>query len=453
MPRQRSVSRRYKGETDLSLSLLPKQLQLLNSDASVAALIGGYGSGKSYGGAAKALQLCIENEGLDGMIVAPSYKMLARVTLPTFLEMAKPLILQHHRQDARIDLCNGSRIWYGSADNPGSLEGSNLAWFWLDEGRLVSSVAYNIMLGRLRVGAAKRLQGVVTSTPTSGGWLEREFAVKKPGRECIHCSSRDNTYLAADYIDTLMETYSEAQVRVYIDGEWAKYEGLVYPEFDVRQNVIVYEPRKEWPLVAGVDFGYRYPACVVGQIVRDEIRTPSYCVPEGSLVIFAEEVPNGMSTEALGERIGRRFGEYSWDFMACDPAGATTSSTASEHGGIMDIQALRNGLIAGGLEGVPIRYVHGANSRIVRSIHTGIEAVRGCLRNARGTSTLYFSDELLKSPSDRGVIRGLKSFQYRDGCQIPLRGQPANQVDHVMDALRYLVRHLRMSGASVIRTA
>ena len=155
-----STSERFSVDVDL----LPKQKALWDSRDRVVGFVAGYGSGKSYGGGAKALQLALANPGLEGMIVAPSHRMLVRVALPAFKRFAKPLIVDENKHDGRIELCNGSVIWLGSVDSPGSCEGSNLAWLWGDEARLwdAGGEAYRILLGRLRDGNASQLQMVLT---------------------------------------------------------------------------------------------------------------------------------------------------------------------------------------------------------------------------------------------------------------------------------------------------
>lgn len=457
MPRRSAAQLRQRvlDAQDVAIELLPKQIDLLNSTAPVVGYIGGYGSGKTYGGAVKALQLATVNAGFEGMLVAPTHKMLVRVTLAAFLRLAKTLIVEHHKQEQRIDLCNGSRVWYASADTPGSLEGSNLAWFTLDEARLVSREAYNILLGRLRVGAAPLLQGVVTTTPTAGGWLQKEFDGGPEGRQLIRSSSRENFFLAEGYVDNLLQSYSKAQAKCYIDGEWSVLEGQVYPEFDRDLHLIDFTPRPEWPVVGGVDFGVRYPAVVLAQIVPRTDKIDGRIVREGSLICFDEDLTGMLSTEALGMRIGKRFPpgmQPSLSWLACDPAGATMSSSASEHGGIMDVLALKNGLKDQGLGDVPVRYVRGPATKQIRSIASGVEKVRARLCNAKGETSLYFAKSLQDSKGrERGVLRAMTGLVYGQGSQKIVRGARAYQLDHISDALRYLIRHIDSRGSGTFQ--
>lgn len=439
---------------DIDVALLPKQRALWDSTDRVVGMVAGYGSGKSHAGGAKALQLALANPGREGMIVAPSHRMLVRVALPAFMRYAKPLVAEYNRHDGRISLLNGSTVWLGSVDSPGSCEGSNLAWIWGDEARLwdAGGEAYRILLGRLRDGGASLLQMVLTTTPKAGGWLQREFDSGMTDRATIRSSSRENTFLADGYVDNLLASYSEAQARAYVEGEWVTLEGGVYPEFDRAKHLIDYVVPDGADVIGGVDFGFRWPAAVFavpypigGTLPSGEI------LPPQSLVVFDEIVDDNMSTEALGARIATMYpagGRNKLTWLGCDPAGASHSSSASEHGGILDVVALRNGMADAGIR-PGIRYVRGSGASVLRSINTGVEKVRGLMRNAKGETRIYFARSMESTRSYRGLVRSIPSYVYKTGTSVPLKGQHADQCDHVMDALRYMIRHYGMVGASV----
>lgn len=434
--------------------LLPKQLELIHATDYVVGLIGGYGSGKSEGGGNKAVQLAVANPGYDGMIVAPTHKMLIRVTLPAFKRAAGKLIREHYKADQYFEMRTGGSVWYGSADSAGSLEGTNLAWWWLDEARLLQSrEAYDILLGRLRIEDAPLTQGVITTTPVAGGWLQDEFDGGKPGRRCIHTSSRENWYLKKGYVDNLLASYSPAQARAYIDGEWVTLSGAVYPEYDTARHVVDYLPDPALPVIAGLDFGFRWPAVVYAQqLEHAQTMSNGVMAPPGSLVVFSEDVPDDISTESLAIRVAERFrvgGGLRLDWIACDPAGSLLSPYSSaESSGLTDVTALKRGLADAGLGGVRVRYVYGKGSGPIRGIGTGIEKVRARMLNARGETRLFFARSL-GTQSRRGLLRALPAFAYADGTSTPIRGKASGQIDHVLDGLRYLVRHVDMAHARV----
>jgi hypothetical protein len=429
-------------------------MELISSTSEVVGFIGGYGSGKTEGGAHKSVQLACVNPGEEGMIVAPTYKMLVRVTRRAFERVAKRagIIKRHWVADSLYELTNGSLVWYGSCDNPTSLEGSNLAWGWMDEARLAKRVAYEIMLGRMRVASAVLVQLVLTTTPKAGGWLQDEFDSNTPGRQIIRASSRENFFLKKGFIDNLLRTYSAAQVRAYVDGEFVTLTGSVYPEFDPLVHVVDYEPDPDLPVIAGLDFGVRWPAVVYAQRLESHTMFGNVRAAPGSIVVFDEDMIEGIATEGLGMRIVDwvNGSGLSIDWIACDPAGAImTARAAIESGGITDVTSLRDVLRANGLGDIRLRYAYGTGSGALRSINTGIEKVRSRLLNARGDVGLFFARSMQQKRSARGLLRAIPSFAYREGTSIPMRGESANQIDHALDALRYLIRHLDLKQPRV----
>ncbi len=116
------------------------QAAYLASTARVAAMLGGYGSGKSRALAEKMLDLAAANPGCDGMLVAPTWGVLHKTTLRQFYDVSDPdagacpreLVAEVNAGKRYIRLVNNARIYYASADRPGTLEGANLAFFGLD---------------------------------------------------------------------------------------------------------------------------------------------------------------------------------------------------------------------------------------------------------------------------------------------------------------------------------
>jgi predicted phage terminase large subunit-like protein len=160
-----------------------------------------------------------------GMVVAPTYPMLRDTTLRTFLELAKQadVVLEHHRSEHRVDLINGSRILFRTAEHPDRLRGANLGWFWLDEAALMPTETWDIMLGRLREQPGS---GWVTSTPRGFNWLFDVFVeADDPDCELIRCSTGENPYLPDGYIDSLERRYSGPWADQELRGEFVDLEG------------------------------------------------------------------------------------------------------------------------------------------------------------------------------------------------------------------------------------
>lgn len=419
-----------------------------------ALFVGGYGSGKTYGGALAFFKLCEANPGKTGFIAAPTMSLLKRNALAAFYEIAGHCIVaENHAQDERwIELSNGVVIYYGSCDRPKSLEGTNCTMIWADEAQDISYESFRVLAARLRIDGPKR-QGLLTGTPKAGTWLRREFDGGKKNREMIRVNTRENIYNADDYVDEQLAFLSESLALAYVDGHWMSHSGVVYPEFNRDLHVIPYRPDPSLPVFVGVDFGFVHPAAVFAQETKKLLRYGDKVVQPGSLVVFDEDVVEHITTEGLAHRIANKFAvngrqTLRIEWIGCDPAGASFSSSAAEQAGITDVTALRRGLKAEGLT-PRIRYAHGKGSAALRSINTGIEKKRGLLLNANGETRLYYAENLLDDKTGRGIIASNESYQWNKDGTAPIKGEKADHVDHVNDSERYLERHWDSAGIRV----
>lgn len=225
------------------------------------AFIGGVGSGKTKAGVAEVIKTMVENPGVPGMIVAPTYRLLSDVTQRAFFEMCPlDLIKEHVRSEKRLVFHNGSEVWFRSADEPEMLRGPNLGWAYLDEASLYSSVVWKIMLGRLRLSPGRMW---ITTTPKGYNWVYKEFAEKvRDNYSMIHCSSRENPYLPSDFVSSLEESYSGVFAKQEVEGLFVAAEGLVYQSFNRFEHVKIVE--KGWKdVIAGLDWGWQNPSVML----------------------------------------------------------------------------------------------------------------------------------------------------------------------------------------------
>jgi len=214
------------------------------------------------------LQVTEWNPGKVGMIVAPSYPMLATSTKRTFLEiLPSELLVSHNKTENHIVLKNGSEIYFRSADEPDRLRGPNLAWTWLDEGQEAPGGIggiWDVLLGRLR--ASTTPSALLTGTPAGMNWVWETFGriyPLPPGKLLVRAKTRDNFYLPREYVEHLEQTYVGDFARQELEGEFVAFAGLVYRDF--RHEVHIAEaPVREWKrVVAGVDFGFTHPTAII----------------------------------------------------------------------------------------------------------------------------------------------------------------------------------------------
>ena len=243
------------------------QKQFHECNTRFKAFVGGIGSGKTLGGAIEAIRYMIENPGSGGIIVAPNYPMMITSTLPTFFEKLPSMLIQDiHKGERKITLKNGSWCFYRSAEDPDTLRGPNLSWFWPDEASLMPGKAFEILLGRIR-DERFPCRGWVTTTPKGFNWVYEKFVKKKSNKyELIHCSSRNNPYLSKDFIESLQEDYSGAFARQEIEGDFVAMEGAVYSMFSRLKHVLNPKDCKKKvfkSVIYGVDWGFTNPSVIL----------------------------------------------------------------------------------------------------------------------------------------------------------------------------------------------
>ena len=430
----------------------PSQQRFLDARSRIAAFLGGYGSGKTSTGAEKALDLIAANPRCSGMIVAPTLGQLDKGALRAFFDVEDPdagacpkeWIAEVNVGKRYFLHPNGARTYWGTADSPKSLEGQNLAWFWLDEPGDCRLRAYQVLVGRLRDRRARWLQGVVTGTPRPG-WMWEEFNAGKTDRTVIHASTRENAHnLAPGYVEDLERTYSAREARVLIDGEFGLLVGAVYEEFDKKHHLIDWKYDIRYRTIEVWDFGSRRPAVIWIQQLPPGTRIPGRGVAPsgGAYVAFDEMVPDGTTTERLAVEAKQR--GYRVDRIYCDPAGDGTQSAV----GLTDVAVLREIRCSGGQ---PV--VRWTTEPRLRHIPYGVTVVRGLLRNTRGETRLWVAKSLDKAKAARGVVKDLEGYAYpevKDGR--PVGDEPLKDGlhDHTMDALRYFAIGEAVAAGQVV---
>ena len=258
-------------EVHLDIGGSPAQLAFWQSKARFRAFIGGVGSGKTFAGAVEIMR---QPPGSIGVVVAPTFPMLRDSTLKTFLQVAAPMIYADgfKRSEMTMRLHNGTEILWRSADNPDSLRGPNLGWWWLDEGALVGEDVLDILMGRLRLEPGR---GWVTTTPKGFNWLHKVFVKeKRPDYALVRCSTKSNPFLPPEFIASLEGKYVGAWAAQELRGEFADWvTSPVYVGFARDLNLedgAVERYRPTLPLILCCDFNVRFMSWPVVQVIKGE---------------------------------------------------------------------------------------------------------------------------------------------------------------------------------------
>lgn len=194
------------------------------SDAKYRLFVGGVGSGKTRAGCVEVLRM---PAGSTGMVLAPTYPMLRDATLRTFLALVERagILESFNKSELIVTLTDKKTVLFRSADNPDRLRGPNLGWFWADEAALMDRDVWLIMLGRLREHPGLAW---VTTTPRGFNWLHDVFTTSGGDHAIVRSSSRDNTFLPADFVASLEQAYTSEFARQEIEGEFTEPAGAVF---------------------------------------------------------------------------------------------------------------------------------------------------------------------------------------------------------------------------------
>ena len=262
-------------------------------------MVGGTGSGKTWLAPHWVYKQLKQKPRSTLMAIGMQYERhivnLMQRQMTDFLdEIGEPYKLV---QGKRILFTNcGSRILFGSAERPESLEGPHLdAGVWMDEAGLMPRLAWDVATRR---SGQKEVPILITTIPYYPDWLKTDVydaAMKgDPDITWIHCRSIDNPNYPLAEIARRKRVMRPEKFKTYYLGEFAQPYGGIYPEPD--DDEVVVEPfviPDHWPAYAGHDWGWTAPT--TGIWARHDVDTDT-------LYVVAEYERHGQSIqEHLGQ--------------------------------------------------------------------------------------------------------------------------------------------------------
>jgi len=229
----------------LKRQILPTQLRLIEETAPYILLTGGAGSGKTRGGALKALKMCCEYPGITGMVTAPAHNILTSATIPTYKEIFTQEMWEEFNETTKVAKIKGGGILYfRTARDPYMLRGPGIGFFHMDEGADCSHLAFQILQARLRQPNTP-CQGWITTTPLGFNWLYEEFVRNPRENYCrIKANTRENIFLPQEYVTRLEESYTDEQFLLQeLEGEFIEIGGAC--PFDMKALNAMYQDTSE----------------------------------------------------------------------------------------------------------------------------------------------------------------------------------------------------------------
>ena len=268
------------------------QRKIYEANNRFIAAVAGTGGGKTVVGALwtlRKVQEAIQKYGKClGFIVAPTYKILSRATVPTFLDTISHTILGPQNGGRYLEAKNcyilpndWGKVWCQGADNPEGLEGGQFDFVWADEGGQLSKKAFNAIVGRT---GAKQGSILVTTTPYVGpdgfGPLHNEWypmwLANDKNYYIVQFSSIENPTYPMEEYERAKRTMTAETFESRYDGKFTSVEGLVYPTFyrtHIEMKTQVFKKMLESPgkFIGGIDFGWQDPfAAICGFLSENE---------------------------------------------------------------------------------------------------------------------------------------------------------------------------------------
>lgn len=392
--------------TEIVKEISPKQERFIYSDAQYTAYIGGVGAGKTNAGAKKAGQRSMEIV-CNGLIGAPTYRMLNDSTIPTFREENQAFISQFRKADMIIEMVNGSKVYCRSADDPDMWRGLNLNWFWIDEAAYCQAYVWPVGIGRLRqvVNGVKPI-AFITCTPKGRNWIYEEWEEKHKDRDgylLIRASTKDNPFLDPVYIENLERNYTGKYYAQEIEGQFVAFEGLIYELFNERDHVWIRD--RELPDFTGysygLDYGYTNPTAIVcfGEWTDNGRKFD---------IELAEVYQRQLTQEQVIDEVLKLFKNYRPGTVWVDPSEPDLIRVMQENN--IDARAADN------------------------DVTTGIQRCQAALEVINGKPSTYVLHNCVHTKAE------LASYCWKSkgkGTSQRFEDKPEKNNDHLMDARRY----------------
>ncbi|HOK34694.1 MAG TPA: terminase family protein [Candidatus Paceibacterota bacterium] len=375
------------------LKLHPKQYEAFIDEKPYVVCIAAFQSGKSFLGSIWSAKKISDFPDKNGVIAAPTYKILNQSTLEKFFQLFPQYRKYYKQQQSILELPSGGKVFIRSTDEPLGLEGMTLKWAWLDEAGMMNRLVWNIIRTRL---AIENGQCLITTTPYSLNYLYNEVyqpAIRgeDPDISIHKWRSIDNPYFPKDFLEKERKRLTPQEFARRYEAEFVRMSGLVY---ELLPNHII--PPKEInnpeAVIAGIDWGFKNPSAIAVIIKKDNVY---YLVDE----FYQTE----KTTAEIIAKLKEFRDKYHINYYFPDPA---------EPDRLEEMK--REGLIP---------------SETSKDIKAGISYVQELIRTNR-----FYVFSTCKN--------ALEEFNFYHYDEEKPKEEPIKEMDHLMDAIRYaLVGH------------
>ncbi len=372
------------------------QYNAFNFETQFGAVIAGVQSGKTFMGSHWAGKKISEFKKSNGLIAAPTYKILQHSTLDKFFGEYPVLRKFYKEQKGVIELPTGGKVFIRSADEPLGIEGMTINWAWLDEAGMASRLLWTVIRSRVSFTGG---QVLITTTPYNLGWLYQDFYLPwKEGNDkdlsVFTWRSIDNPHFPKEFFDKEKSRLRAEEFARRYCGEFRKMEGLVYTLSKEQIIDPIPEFYKKGGFVgAGIDWGFKNPS---GILVAS--------VYENAWYIIGEWKEVGKTTAEIIQASKNMRSEFKIQRFFPDPA---------EPDRIKEYQDAELNV-----------------AEVNKDIKGGISHIQQLIKDER----------LFVFNTCTNFLDEIESYHYAEGKEGKAdKDEPEKFNDHLMDAMRYLI--------------
>lgn len=244
------------------------------------AIVSGFGAGKSYTLASTAVVLLMKYPGMSVGVYSATFDLLKLINITQISAILEQMNLKYtiNKSDMIITVHGYGRVIFRSLDNPARIIGYEHAFALIDEldtlPKKKAEHAWNMVIARNRQKLPDGMRNKVGVFTTPEGYrfvYHRWEKEQKKGYKLIRARTVDNIHLPDEYVDNLRDTYSEALIEAYLNGEFVNLNGTpVYSSFDRKIHDTKVVPKPHEDLHIGMDFNVEHMAAIV-HVIRNDI--------------------------------------------------------------------------------------------------------------------------------------------------------------------------------------
>jgi len=263
------------------MSTLVKQVKVtdvfvktLSSPKQFVVNVGGAGSSKSYSIAQLLIQTLFNEQNHKIAIGRKTFPALRMTAYKLVIDLLKDyglykLDCHNKTENIYVNPLKNSSMQFFSLDDPEKIKSADFNDIWLEEANEFTYEDYLVLKMRLRAPSSKMNKLYLTLNPIDeNNWIARKLS-KDPTVEIIRSTYKDNPFLTPEYIAILENLINEDMnyYRIYVLGEWGRLENIIYPNWQVIDEM----PGEFQQQAYGLDFGYVNPTALahIGIIEKD----------------------------------------------------------------------------------------------------------------------------------------------------------------------------------------